>query len=380
MGRNNKDDFDFDDDLFADDDDDLRSSAFGDDDDDFSFDDGDDIDSLNDFEDLNDDVDLSDDGDGEGRTGPNRTFILLAVVMIALFLIGLGLVIFLALREPPLSPEDIAAQTLSAAIFTENAGTIEAATQTAQALATDTVLTQTQAAIGLIATQTAAVDQLTQTAQSALVQTATAEFVQTQAAIPATPNAEQLAQTQTASALLFSPTPPTGPTATTNSNADVRSGDSEAFPIVTTLPANTSVPIVGISSGSGWYQVQLPDGSLGWIAPGSVTVSGDLSGIPSVIPPVLPVSTSSNSESVALTATALFEAFLTPVVQFTATPVQGGPNPSGNGTPPVDMPDTGLFDDVTGGQGMGTIMLVAVGLVGVIFGARRLRAANNKKS
>jgi len=44
------------------------------------------------------------------------------------------------------------------------------------------------------------------------------------------------------------------------------------------------------------------------------------------------------------------------------------------------MPDTGLFDDVTGGQGMGTIMLVAVGLVGVIFGARRLRAANNKKS
>jgi hypothetical protein len=47
---------------------------------------------------------------------------------------------------------------------------------------------------------------------------------------------------------------------------------------------------------------------------------------------------------------------------------------------PTRIPDTGLFDDISGDGGdLGLLALVAFGLVGVIFGARSLRAANNRK-
>jgi hypothetical protein len=40
---------------------------------------------------------------------------------------------------------------------------------------------------------------------------------------------------------------------------------------------------------------------------------------------------------------------------------------------PTRLPETGLFDDIGGGNSFGVLALVALGLVGVIFGARRLR-------
>lgn len=86
---------------------------------------------------------------------------------------------------------------------------------------------------------------------------------------------------------------------------------------------------------------------------------------------------------VALTSTALAETFLTltpPAVDpADATPTQeiGGPFAP---TPPPTLPDTGLFDDLSGGENMGLIMLIAFGLVGVIFGARRLRARNERRN
>ncbi len=79
------------------------------------------------------------------------------------------------------------------------------------------------------------------------------------------------------------------PRATANLNANVRSGDSQLYPVVANLPGNTIVTIVGISStGSGWYQIQLPNGGLGWVAPSVVTVSGNLAGLPRIVPPPIP--------------------------------------------------------------------------------------------
>lgn len=93
-------------------------------------------------------------------------------------------------------------------------------------------------------------------------------------------------------------------------------------------------------------------------------------------------------DEVGLTATALAELFsgqgggeATPTREnlgngqggaSTAVPVIGG-GTSG------ELPDTGLFDDVGGTDSMALLALVAVGLVGVIFGARRLRTVSNRE-
>lgn len=72
-------------------------------------------------------------------------------------------------------------------------------------------------------------------------------------------------------------------------NANVRSGDSVVYPIVGSLSAGQTAPIVGISAlGTGWYQVRLPNGTLGWMSPTVVTVSGDLGNTPRVQPPPPP--------------------------------------------------------------------------------------------
>ncbi len=42
-------------------------------------------------------------------------------------------------------------------------------------------------------------------------------------------------------------------------------------------------------------------------------------------------------------------------------------------TPTGQLPDTGLFDDINGVGSVGSMMLIAIGLVGVIIISRRLR-------
>ena len=100
----NRDDFDFEDDPFADDD------GFD------SFDDDFDQDNLRTFDDLDtiDDVDefLEEE---ETSTGPNRAFIFLAGLMILVLLIGLGTILFLASRDRPPS-EDSQTRTAIAEI------------------------------------------------------------------------------------------------------------------------------------------------------------------------------------------------------------------------------------------------------------------------
>ncbi|MCS7071627.1 MAG: SH3 domain-containing protein, partial [Anaerolinea sp.] len=72
-------------------------------------------------------------------------------------------------------------------------------------------------------------------------------------------------------------------------NANVRQGDSTLYPIVGSLLNGQSAPITGISAlGTGWYQIRLANGTVGWISPTVVSVSGDLSIVPRVMPPPLP--------------------------------------------------------------------------------------------
>ena len=70
---------------------------------------------------------------------------------------------------------------------------------------------------------------------------------------------------------------------------NVRQGDSVFYPILVVLPSGTTAIILGISNrGTGWYQIQLENGQVGWVAPSIVTTSGDLSRLPRVQPPPPP--------------------------------------------------------------------------------------------
>lgn len=110
-------------------------------------------------------------------------------------------------------------------------------------------------------------------------------------AIPVLPTS--LAPTQALPTLLPTPTAfDTTPRATANRNANVRRGDGTNYEVIGGIQAGDVVPIVGISSfGTGWYLIELPNGSRGWVAPSVVDATGDLSGVPRVAPPAPPTPT-----------------------------------------------------------------------------------------
>jgi len=85
-------------------------------------------------------------------------------------------------------------------------------------------------------------------------------------------------------------TPDRGPIARiTTPNGNVRQGDGLSFPIVLSLPQGTELSIIGVSTtGSRWYRVQAPNGQVGWMSPDIVETSGDLTGLPGVVPPPAP--------------------------------------------------------------------------------------------
>lgn len=87
-----------------------------------------------------------------------------------------------------------------------------------------------------------------------------------------------------------SPTPDPTPRGTVRGTAaNVRTGDSTEFPIITTLRQGQQVQLIGVSNrGTGWYQVRLQDGRIGWMAPSVIDTSGNLGLLPFVTPPPLP--------------------------------------------------------------------------------------------
>jgi hypothetical protein len=86
-----------------------------------------------------------------------------------------------------------------------------------------------------------------------------------------------------------------------------------------------------------------------------------------------------------LTATAIAGNFLTLTAQAGPTQETIATQPAGGfGTAiprPTALPDTGLFDEVAGGgrDGVTMLALAVIGLVGVIFIARRMRNNGNTK-
>ncbi len=77
--------------------------------------------------------------------------------------------------------------------------------------------------------------------------------------------------------------------ATARVNANVRSGDSTGYPVLTALQPGQSVPVIGVSAtGSDWWVIRLPDGRQGWIAPSTVDISGSTTGLPRIFPPPPP--------------------------------------------------------------------------------------------
>jgi len=87
---------------------------------------------------------------------------------------------------------------------------------------------------------------------------------------------------------------PTTPQASPAGNADVnvRTGDGTNFPLVAPLRVGQSAEVIGVSArGTGWFQIRLPNGSVGWVSSSVVTVTGDTSTLPRVNPPAPPAPT-----------------------------------------------------------------------------------------
>ncbi len=78
----------------------------------------------------------------------------------------------------------------------------------------------------------------------------------------------------------------TGVTVSNFANVNIRSGDGLNYPVIARLVVGTTAEVLGVSSrGSGWYQVRLPDGTVGWVGYNVVQVHGDPSTLPLIEPP-----------------------------------------------------------------------------------------------
>jgi len=95
-----------------------------------------------------------------------------------------------------------------------------------------------------------------------------------------------------------SATPPVAPLATSTagtpltvravSEVNVRAGDGVVFEVVGKLPLGSQAIVLGQSNRSTWYQIQLSDGTQGYVASSAVRLNGDLSTLILVTPPALP--------------------------------------------------------------------------------------------
>lgn len=62
--------------------------------------------------------------------------------------------------------------------------------------------------------------------------------------------------------------------------------DNQACPILDFLSQGEYAAILAVSSNStGWFQIRMPSGLVGWVSPAVVVTSGDLSNLPRVVPP-----------------------------------------------------------------------------------------------
>ena len=108
------------------------------------------------------------------------------------------------------------------------------------------------------------------------------------------------------------------PLAITRRSISTRSGPGPQYAITGTLDAETELVIVGISEDGNWYQVELPDGGIGWLtsAAALVEAAGNLVAVPIAQAPTdTPTWTPTASDTPEPTATDT----LTPTATVTAT-------------------------------------------------------------
>lgn len=317
-----KNDFDFDDDFFKDDNDEFD---FGPDE---EFPSG---------LDNNIDEDMPVIEEEPEERGTNRTFVVLALLLILLFIVGLGAVVLLATRDT--GP-------------------------------TDAEMTATQVVM------------LNQTveAQLALTQTQAAEFeFMTQTALAASPTPSPT--------LTFTPRPTVTPSPTTDITAQAATALFEAQMTQTAL---AEIPPVIEETET----IEAPTAEVVVIVPtvddsaalNQTATALALLALPTATPTVR---ATEPIEAINMTATAIAGAFQTATALAGGgagggdfpTPTQeviGGPTAAfPTAAFPTALPDTGLFDDIAGGgrDGIGLLALGIVGLVGVIFISRRLRSS-----
>jgi len=264
------------------------------------------------------------------RQGGNRTFIILAAIMIILFLVGLAAVLFLALNQGPSGP-----QLTATAVVQAN--------QTTEALAAQTA---TQAVIFANATET-------QIGLDAL----------------ASETAQALFDAQTATAAAASPVPTDTPTLDATALAATQFVEATQTAIVSAAQAadatGTAIAVQTSAAATAGSVTEEPTPEV--IEPTEVVE------VPTIAP---------GMSSIEQTGTALAVTFQALTQQ--AMDAGGGeatPTPEGGFQPivrPTALPDTGIFDDITGGgrDGLGLLALAVIGLVGVIFVSRRARSNN----
>lgn len=377
------------------------------DDDDFRFDDDDDNDDFR-FDDdtgvdfdggLGDDFDadlptLEDDTDSEGR-GPSRTFIIIAAVMIILFVVAIGLLIFLSRPSGP-TPFELT----STAIANQNATVI------AQGLETSTQavilgLTETQNAINAELTAQAPTATETPTPSPSPTETPTVDPTQIAATTIAL---------QTSAALTQAALPPALPTLGVGDVDPLviqQAATSVAGVFLTQVPGQfgqpfESIQLTSTAVASGLQQQSQQNGAIiGVVAQAVTPASGILQtqiAFDGQVDPVAVELTSTavadlfgtaiasgqggggevSLPAVAQTATRLAELLVQPTVGDGGGGVIASPTAEGSFARATELPDTGLFDDIAAGSpaGLGAIILAIVGLIGVIVISRRLRSIN----
>ena len=368
MSTRNDDDFNFDDDLFG-----TEPTPVTDDD--LNFDD----DPLTDVGGLNDEEFNFEDETEGGRT--NRTFVVLAIIIILLFIAGVAAIVLFALNRGPttidMTSTQIAVinstqQAFLAATQTQSQDNVRSTATANVVAATSTAVANGQATSEARIEQTQASVDATQTALAAPTLTPsptlsptpnlTAEAEALLTNLPPLQAATAIAATSTQFAMDLAATQ-------TQASADIAATQTQASAnIVATQDAINAAGTLSAEETSGasmsaeqaaaatlsaqqTADAQLPPTATGQITPGGIS-----------------------PDDVRLTATALSQT-LSP-----STPggvVEAG-TPGIGGTQvvvlvPTRLPETGLFDDIGGGNSFGVLALVALGLVGVIFGARRLR-------
>ncbi|MCU0475075.1 MAG: hypothetical protein MUC99_03005 [Anaerolineae bacterium] len=309
--------------------------------------------------DLPDDyLNFEEDPAAQERRGPSRAFIVLAVIIILLFLVGLGGIIFLATRNTGPTERDLTA------------------TQIVQLNATQEAFlaaTNTQSAVNLDATATAEILGQTATVEAVASSTAAAEFAQTQVAVEATQTAEAI-PTET-------PEPSITPTLDAAGEAIAAEQTFAALPPVAQITAQVQTQeaqaIIAQATAEAGTAVALQTEAA--LQPPTATgAAGPSFGDVSDVLQTATALSLTLSPQTAVPATADPGSLGgTPFIVPTADGGTGGTGGTGGND---RLPDTGLFDDVSGVGNLGLLGLMALGLVGMALGlvgimiaARRLR-------